>query len=124
MANFRFRNAWSDAARTDARFRDPTSTLEALAPAAELVDLAAAADGTEPPSAGPETHHRIIAESWGNWWKRGAEHSQARLSEDDVREIRRLHAEGLGYRRLGRRYGVHHQTVQAIISGRSWSHVT
>lgn len=123
MAWFKFSNSWSKAAAVDPRFRDRLEMLEPPGPGVDQTDEAGAAERTEAPPAGTVTHQSRVTESWGNWWKRGAEHPQARLSADDVREIRRLHTEGIGYRRLGKRFNVHHQTVQAIVTGRSWSRV-
>lgn len=55
---------------------------------------------------------------------RGEANSMARLTEDTVREIRRLHAEG-GWtcRQLGERFGVHRDTVRFVVLRRTWKHV-
>lgn len=60
---------------------------------------------------------------------------KAKLTEDQVREIRRLHNPNVkrgggkdgprvgSTRWLAKKYGVHHAQIQGIISGRYWSHV-
>lgn len=54
----------------------------------------------------------------------GASHPFAKLNDDAVREIRRLHAdEGLSYNEIGRRFGVSGQTVRLIVLRRTWRHV-
>lgn len=55
---------------------------------------------------------------------RGEEHGRAKVTEDEVREIRRLHREGLaGYRVLGKRYGLTAMAIKAIVRRKSWAHV-
>lgn len=54
----------------------------------------------------------------------GAAHYCAKLTEDDVREIRRLRTEGMSFSAIGDRYGVNRNTVKQIFTGRSWAHVT
>jgi hypothetical protein len=54
---------------------------------------------------------------------RGEQSGAAKLTEDQVREIRRLAAEGWSQPKLGRRFGVVHATVGRIIRGKGWSHV-
>lgn len=57
------------------------------------------------------TNHRV-----------GETHGKARLSDAEVREIRQLHANGIGYRRLARRYGCGQSTVRDIVQYRTrWS---
>lgn len=54
---------------------------------------------------------------------RGEAHKSAKLTADDVREIRKLYVEGVVGPELARRYGVHHMNVYAIIHRRTWKHV-
>lgn len=55
---------------------------------------------------------------------RGARAAAAKLTEDDVREIRRRYAEGdVTYGQLATEYGVHYRTPQAIVLRRTWKHV-
>jgi len=65
MADFRFRNAWSDAARTDARYRDRLELLEAPAATIERPELVVppVAELAPSPTAEPRPP---IAESWGS----------------------------------------------------------
>lgn len=55
---------------------------------------------------------------------RGEDSGRAKVTERDVREIRRLYASGtIGYRRLSQRYGVTPMAVKAIVTRKSWRHV-
>lgn len=55
---------------------------------------------------------------------KGERHAQAKLTEQDVREIRRLHGDGdTTIRRLGAQFSVHHSTINNILLGRWWRHV-
>ena len=45
------------------------------------------------------------------------------ITEDDVREIRRLHASGLGARTIGKMYGKGPSTVARIFRRETWKHV-
>ncbi len=51
---------------------------------------------------------------------RGASNGAARLTEADVQRIRERHADGEGYKRLGRAYGVSWEAIRSIIKRYSW----
>jgi hypothetical protein len=54
----------------------------------------------------------------------GMRHPHARLTDDQVREMRRLHAEqGFGAKRLAKRYGVGQTTIHRVLTGETWGHV-
>lgn len=53
----------------------------------------------------------------------GEAHGRARLSENDVQEIRRLLALGHSCNRLGKAYGVSHTAIRLIRNGVNWKHV-
>jgi hypothetical protein len=55
--------------------------------------------------------------------RRGAACHTAKLTEEDVREIRRLREEGLLLGDLATRYGVSTSTLWAIITRTSWTHI-
>lgn len=65
--------------------------------------------------------------------KRGTELPQAKLTEDDVRLIRQVHAEAraeiarlhksCSAKALAEKFGVHHRTVEKILSRETWAHV-
>lgn len=56
--------------------------------------------------------------------KRGAAHPSAKLTDDDVREIRRLYATGqFTQRELAEQYDVSPSRVSTIIRREGWSHV-
>lgn len=48
---------------------------------------------------------------------RGESHPNARHPDSVVREARRLHKQGLGYRRIGRRMGIKPHTVYQWLVG-------
>lgn len=54
---------------------------------------------------------------------RGASNPNSKLSEDDVREIRRLVTTGLTYAEVGRKYGVVADHISRIFSRNKWRHV-
>ena len=45
---------------------------------------------------------------------------RAKLTMDQANEVRKLSAEGVPQREIGRRFGISHATVWAIKSGRTW----
>lgn len=55
--------------------------------------------------------------------RKGQEHPGAKLTDGDVREIRRLVAQGVTQREIGRRYGVSRSTIGLIVRGKTWGHV-
>jgi hypothetical protein len=54
----------------------------------------------------------------------GAGNHKTRLTEQQVREIRRLHREGVGLREIARRYNVTHSPIRMIVHGRTWRWVS
>jgi len=53
---------------------------------------------------------------------RGERNGTAKLTESEVREIRKVYAEGgVSYAKLGETYGVHKMTVAQIITRRTWT---
>lgn len=59
--------------------------------------------------------------------EKGEERYNARLTEDDVREIRRRHKKRdkvNGQTALAKEFGVYHTMIHAIVTGRRWKHVT
>ena len=99
MANFKFRNAWSDAARTDARFCDRLEMLEPPASAVELLDQAAAelalgpADPPRPP----------VAESWGSVHASGPRKITAAV----LTQARELRQDGWSWPAIARKFRCH-----------------
>lgn len=53
----------------------------------------------------------------------GEKSHASRLTVKQVMEMRQLHAEGMGYKRLGKRFGVTQTTAYNAVSGKSWKHV-
>lgn len=54
---------------------------------------------------------------------RGERSGNAKITEDDVREIRRLSREGWSQRQLGERFGISAPAVGYIQRRRTWAHV-
>jgi hypothetical protein len=54
---------------------------------------------------------------------RGEQVHTVKITEDDVREIRRLHASGVTQVRLGADYGLSQSNVWHIVHRSSWKHV-
>lgn len=55
---------------------------------------------------------------------RGSNNAAAKLSEDDVREVRRLYAAGnASQRELARRFGVSQPAIRYAINGSTWGHI-
>jgi hypothetical protein len=54
---------------------------------------------------------------------RGEQHPLTTLTDEQVREIRRLRAEGMILKDLGARFGVHLSTIHLIVKGKHWGHV-
>jgi hypothetical protein len=59
----------------------------------------------------------------GKGWLRGEAVGMAKLTENDVRKIRRLHETGIGSTRLGRQFGVDRGTIKNVLARRTWRHV-
>lgn len=54
---------------------------------------------------------------------KGSRQRHAKLTEEQVREIKKELAKGATSASLGRRYGVRYTTISAIKNGRAWKHV-
>jgi DNA-binding transcriptional regulator YiaG len=68
---------------------------------------------------GDQTTARLHPESL----RRGTAHHSAKLTEDNVRSIRRLLAEGVSQRELAREYGVSQTAIRYVKQGRNWGHL-
>lgn len=53
----------------------------------------------------------------------GERHYASRLTEGQVRDIRRKHSEGVSQHQLGRDYDHHVMTISAIVHRKTWKHV-
>lgn len=54
---------------------------------------------------------------------RGEKAGAAKLTDDDVREMRRLRDEGLPYKKIADRFGVAKYAAQLAIKRKTWAHV-
>lgn len=55
---------------------------------------------------------------------KGSEHHSAKLTEENVRDIRRLYKEGVRQAELKRMFQVSQERIYSIINNKSWKHVT
>jgi hypothetical protein len=55
--------------------------------------------------------------------KKGEQLTQAKLTDEAVREIRKLHGGGIKQRRIAEKFKVAEQTVYKILRGKTWCHV-
>lgn len=53
----------------------------------------------------------------------GERNGNARLTAEQVIEMRALHAAGIGAHRLGKKFAVHKSTAQSILRHESWKHI-
>lgn len=109
MANFKFRNSWSDAARTDPRFREPLpdvgqvvleQPVESQIAAAELPRVEASAPPATSPWVGPTS---IMA-------GRRCKLTPARLAEAE-----QFRAEGMSWPAIARKFGCHRMALYHAI---------
>lgn len=66
---------------------------------------------------------RVSRKSTAEFVPRGEKAPAAKLTDDAVREIRRLGAGGWTHRRLAAHFGVDHRTIGRIVCGKGWTHV-
>jgi len=55
---------------------------------------------------------------------RGERNGRAKLTEDQVREARKMREEGANFRAIGRKLGINRVTVKAIIMRKTWRHIS
>jgi hypothetical protein len=55
--------------------------------------------------------------------RRGEAHGRAKVTEEQVREIRRLYAEGVPHRKLAKMFGLSPSPILDIVHRRHWQHV-
>ena len=102
MADFKFRNAWSDAARDDERFRDPVAPLdrreasELPAIVAELLDQDVV-----------EELPRVSANTWGHPNASGPRKVTAAV----LAETLELREQGWSWPAIAKRFGVHRMAL-------------
>lgn len=58
--------------------------------------------------------HRIV---------RGEENGQSKLSENNIRDIFKLHKRGTSQNELSKIFGCHQTNIHYILSGKTWRHV-
>lgn len=54
---------------------------------------------------------------------KGINHSQAKLCDEDVIEIRRLYNTEIGQTQLARKYNLHQTTIFGIVRNKRWTHL-
>jgi len=55
--------------------------------------------------------------------RKGEKHGQAKLTDDDVREVRALYADGWLQREIAEEFGIAQSNVSIICRGKAWKHV-
>lgn len=55
--------------------------------------------------------------------KKGSGHLNAKLTDDDVRQIRRMRAQGMFLKVIGEKFGITEGNVSYIASRKSWPHI-
>jgi hypothetical protein len=55
--------------------------------------------------------------------RRGEDHPGAKLTADNVRQIRGLQTQGWSVNRIAAQFGVHSTTVRLVLTGRTWRQV-
>jgi hypothetical protein len=55
---------------------------------------------------------------------RGENHSNAKLTAENVRELRLLYADGATLRQLADKFGVSNVSIHNAVSGKTWRHLT
>ena len=55
--------------------------------------------------------------------RKGELHHRAKLSAQQVVEIRNLYKSGIGYKKLAKKYGVDRVSIRSIVKGELWKHV-
>ena len=54
----------------------------------------------------------------------GTSHKDAKLTEENVKSIREERETlGTSYRKMSKKYGVHHEQIRQICKGKAWQHV-
>ena len=70
----------------------------------------------------PCFHHKLRREKVLRY-KRGIDIRSAKLTEEEVREIRKLAKKGINYPSLALKYGVGREVIGSIVNRKSWKHV-
>lgn len=53
----------------------------------------------------------------------GEDHPKSKLTNEQVKQIKTMHANGLSDRKIARQFGVVQTTISAIVTGRSWKQI-
>lgn len=69
------------------------------------------------------THAENMADARPTW-RRGEDHWSSKLTERDVREVRRRLREGESQRSIARAFGLHQVTVSQIKLRKRWAHLS
>jgi len=59
----------------------------------------------------------------GNIYSQGSKHGAAKLTEANVKEMKKLRKQGLTLKQIGDKFGIAFQTVSKIIRNQRWRHV-
>ncbi len=71
-----------------------------------------------------DTHERNMADQVRHGTaRRGESHGRAKVTEEDVQEMKRLRQEGWTYKQLGERFDLHLSNARRAVLGETWSEV-
>ena len=70
-----------------------------------------------------ETWDHVAGSAWGGRNSSGSRNNAAKITENDVRKIRRLAASGISQRELAKRFAIKDAAVSKIVLRRTWNHV-
>lgn len=54
---------------------------------------------------------------------RGEAHPRAKLTEEQVKQIRQLYAQGFSINAISKNFGVSKWNIQQIVTNKTWKHV-
>lgn len=69
-------------------------------------------------NASEETRKKMCESS-----KKGESNHASKLTSSDVLEIRRLNSEGMGQRKIGKKFNVTKTAISHILKGLTWKHI-
>jgi len=72
----------------------------------------------------PADNARDMQEKGRGVYSHGESHKNAKLTDEKVREIRKMYREGRKtYKRIGEMYGVSDHAIEEVVTRRTWKHV-
>lgn len=66
---------------------------------------------------------RVLGGTYGGDYRKGESHHQAKLTTEQVKEIRKLKQGGCSYGQLSKQFGIAIGHAYRVVNGKAWSHV-